>query len=243
MLSSASIMKSRFIYKHDERHYVHRTGWLRAAVLGANDGIISVSSLMIGIASAEASQSHLAIAGITGLVAGAMSMAAGEYVSVSSQADLERADLAREGKELAETPDAELDELTQIYIDRGVQPALARDVAGQMMAKDALGVHAREELGISEITTSRPLQAAFASAGAFSVGAIFPVIAAFFIPMSSFVTISSILCIALLGILGAFAANTGGASMLKPAVRVMFWGAVAMGFSAMIGHLMGVAVG
>ena len=243
MLLSKCTMKPRLIYKHNERHYTHRTGWLRAAVLGANDGIISVSSLMIGIASAEASQSHLAIAGITGLVAGAMSMAAGEYVSVSSQADLEYADLAREGKELIETPDAELDELAQIYIDRGVETSLAREVAVQMTKKDALRTHAREELGISEITTSRPLQAAFASAGAFSIGAIFPVIAAFFIPMDSFVTISSILCIALLGILGAFAANTGGASMVKPALRVMFWGAAAMGFSALIGHLMGVAVG
>lgn len=242
MLSLKGVMKSRSIYKHNERHYVHRTGWLRAAVLGANDGIISVSSLMIGIASAEASQSHLAIAGITGLVAGAMSMAAGEYVSVSSQADLEHADLAREYKELVETPDAELDELTQIYIDRGVEPSLAREVAAQMMKKDALGVHAREELGISEITTSRPMQAAFASAAAFSIGAIFPVVAAFVIPLESFVILSSVLCIALLGILGGFAAKTGGASMLKPAMRVMFWGAVAMGFSALIGHVMGVAV-
>lgn len=235
-------MKPRLIYKHNERHYVHRTGWLRAAVLGANDGIISVSSLVIGIASAEASQSHLAIAGITGLVAGAMSMAAGEYVSVSSQADLEQADLAREGKELAETPGAELDELTQIYIDRGVEPSLARDAAEQMMKKDALSVHAREELGISEITTSRPLQAALASAAAFSIGAVFPVIAALFIPLSYFVVSSSVLCVALLGILGAFAAKAGGAPPLKPALRVMFWGAAAMGFSAAIGHVMGVVI-
>ncbi len=235
-------MRSRQIYKHSERHFVHRTGWLRAAVLGANDGIISVSSLMVGIAAAEASQSHLAIAGITGLVAGAMSMAAGEYVSVSSQADLEKADLAREGKELIETPDAELDELTQIYVDRGVESSLAREVSVQMMKKDALGVHAREELGISEITTARPLQAAIASAVAFSIGAVFPVAAAFIIPMSSFVPVSSGLCILLLGALGAFAAKTGGASPVRPAVRVMFWGAVAMGFSAVIGHIMGVVV-
>jgi len=235
-------MKSRLIYKHNERHYVHRTGWLRAAVLGANDGIISVSSLMIGIASTEASQAHLAIAGITGLVAGAMSMAAGEYVSVSSQSDLEQADLAREGKELVETPEAELNELAQIYIDRGVESSLAREVCVQMMKKDALGVHAREELGISEITTSRPLQAAMASAAAFSIGAVFPVMGAFFIPMTSFALLSSIYCILLLGTLGAFAAKTGGAPMFKPAVRVMFWGAVAMGFSAVIGHIMGVVV-
>jgi VIT1/CCC1 family predicted Fe2+/Mn2+ transporter len=236
-------MNTRLVYKHNERHYVHRTGWLRAAVLGANDGIISVSSLMIGIASADASQTNLAIAGVTGLVAGALSMAAGEYVSVSSQADLERADLAREGRELLETPGPELEELTQIYIDRGVEASLAREVSIQMTKKDALGVHAREELGISEITTSRPLQAALASAAAFAIGAVFPVIAAFFIPLSSFAIVSSVLCIALLGILGAFAAKTGGASMAKPALRVMFWGAVAMGFSAVIGHIMGVAVG
>lgn len=229
--------------RHDERHYVHRTGWLRAAVLGANDGIISVSSLMIGVASADTSQDYLALAGITGLVAGAMSMAAGEYVSVSSQSDLERADLTREEKELLESPAAELDELTQIYVGRGVDEPLARQVATQMMKKDALAVHAREELGISEITTSRPLQAAFASAAAFTIGAIFPVIAAFVIPLSSFAVGASLLCIALLGILGAFAAKTGGASVVKPALRVMFWGAAAMGFSALIGHLMGVSVG
>lgn len=235
-------MSSRLVYKHAERHYVHRTGWLRAAVLGANDGIISVSSLMIGIASADASPGHLAVAGMTGLVAGALSMAAGEYVSVSSQADLEQADLAREGKELVETPEAELEELTQIYIGRGVEPSLARTVSAQMMEKDALGVHAREELGISEITMSRPLQAALASAAAFSVGAAFPVVSSFLIPMSAFVPASSILCILLLGALGAFAAKTGGASMTMPAVRVMFWGAVAMGFSAVVGHIMGLVV-
>ena len=235
-------MKARLIYRHDERHYVHRTGWLRAAVLGANDGIISVSSLVIGIASAEASPNHLAIAGITGLVAGAMSMAAGEYVSVSSQADLESADLKRERKELLETPEAELEELTGIYIARGVEPILASEVAVQMMKKDALAVHAREELGISEITASKPLQAAIASAAAFSIGALFPVMASFFIPMSSFVLSSSIFCIALLGVLGAFAAKVGDAPMLKPAIRVMFWGAAAMGFSAVIGHIMGVVV-
>lgn len=233
----------RLIYRHDERHYVHRTVWLRAAVLGANDGIISVSSLMIGIASADTSQNYLAIAGITGLVAGALSMAAGEYVSVSSQSDLERADLLREEKELTESPAAELDELTQIYVGRGVEENLARQVAVQMMNKDALSVHAREELGISEITASQPLQAALASAAAFTIGALFPVIASFIIPLSAFALGASILCIVLLGALGAFAARVGGASMLRPALRVMFWGAVAMGFSALIGHIMGVTIG
>lgn len=235
-------MGQRLIYKHNERHYMQRTGWLRAAVLGANDGIISVSSLVIGIASAETSQGYVVISGITALVAGAMSMAAGEYVSVSSQADLENADLSRERKELVDTPAAELDELTQIYVDRGVDGTLAREVAAQMMKKDALGVHAREELGISEITTARPLQAAVASAGAFSIGAIFPVVSALIIPMSLFVTASSILCIALLGILGAFAAKIGGAPPLKPALRVMFWGAAAMAISAVIGNIMGVTI-
>ena len=153
-------MKDRFVFRHNERHYVSRTGWLRAAVLGANDGIISVSSLVIGVAAASADSGGLLVAGVAALVAGAMSMAAGEYVSVSSQSDLENADLAREKKELAETPEFELQELSDIYIDRGVEPTLAREVSRQMMEKDALGVHAREELGISALTVAKPLQAA-----------------------------------------------------------------------------------
>ncbi|HEU4839685.1 MAG TPA: VIT family protein [Micavibrio sp.] len=235
-------MPHRFTERHIERHRMQRSGWLRAAVLGANDGIISVSSLVIGIASADTSQSYLLLSGITALVAGAMSMAAGEYVSVSSQSDTENADLERERRELVEMPAVELNELTQIYVERGVKTELARQVAAQMMKKDALGVHAREELGISEITAARPLQAALASAGAFSLGAIFPVIAALAIPLNVFVPVSFVLCIALLGALGAFAAKIGGAPPLKPALRVMFWGAAAMALSAVIGNIMGVTV-
>lgn len=235
-------MAHRFTERHIERHRMQRSGWLRAAVLGANDGIISVSSLVIGIASADTSQSYLLLSGITALVAGAMSMAAGEYVSVSSQSDTENADLERERRELVEMPAFELNELTQIYVERGVETELARQVAAQMMKKDALGVHAREELGISEITAARPLQAALASAGAFSLGAIFPVIAALAIPLNVFVPVSFVLCIALLGALGAFAAKIGGAPPLKPALRVMFWGAAAMTLSAVIGNIMGVTV-
>lgn len=232
-------MKTRMIYKHNERHYVSRTGWLRAAVLGANDGIISVSSLVIGIASASASPSDILVAGVAGLVAGAMSMAAGEYVSVSSQYDLEQADLAREKKELIETPEDEITELTDIYADRGVEPALARKVAEQMMVKDALATHAREELGISDLTTARPLQAAVASAVAFSLGAGCPLLAIILLPSAIFIPAASVICVLLLGLLGAVAAKAGGASPLKPALRVMFWGAVAIGFTALIGYLIG----
>lgn len=233
-------MRDRLVYKHNERHYVSRTGWLRAAVLGANDGIISVSSLVIGVASASADTKGLLIAGVAGLVAGAMSMAAGEYVSVSSQADLENADLAREQKELIETPEFELQELADIYVGRGVEPTLACEIARQMMAKDALGVHAREELGISDLTTARPLQAALASAGAFSLGAAIPVLSILFLPQHIFVPASSALSVLLLGLLGALAARVGGAPPLKPALRIMFWGAAAMGFTALIGSFFGV---
>lgn len=217
-----------------------RAGWLRAAVLGANDGIISVSSLVIGVAAASADTNDLLIAGIAGLVAGAMSMAAGEYVSVSSQADLENADLAREQKELIEAPEFELQELADIYVGRGVEPTLAREIAKQMMAKDALGVHAREELGISELTTARPLQAALASAGAFSLGAALPVLSILLLPQDIFVPASSALSVLLLGLLGALAARVGGAPPLKPALRIMFWGAAAMGCTALIGSFFGV---
>lgn len=233
-------MKIRLVYNHKERHYVSRTGWLRAAVLGANDGIISVSSLVVGIASANAVQSDILLAGVAGLVAGAMSMAAGEYVSVSSQSDLEQADLDRERKELMEIPEAELQELTDIYIDRGVEPTLAREVSAQMMKKDALGVHAREELGISELTTARPLQAAFSSALAFSLGAALPLVSIIMIPPAYFVALSSILCVGLLGFLGALAAKMGGAAPAKPALRIMFWGAAAMLATSFIGHTLGI---
>ena len=235
-------MKSRLVYKHNERHYVSRTGWLRAAVLGANDGIISVSSLVVGIAAASASQNDLLVAGIAGLVAGAMSMAAGEYVSVSSQSDLENADLSRERKELAEIPEDELQELTDIYVDRGVEPTLAREVAMQMTKKDALGTHAREELGISQLTKARPFQAALASAAAFSMGAAFPLLNVCLVPANLFIPVSSALCVLLLGILGLFAARIGGAPPVKPALRVMFWGATAMGFTALIGNAFNVGL-
>lgn len=233
-------MKDRLTYKDNELHYMSRAGWLRAAVLGANDGIISVSSLVIGVAAASADTNDLLIAGIAGLVAGAMSMAAGEYVSVSSQADLENADLAREQKELIEAPEFELQELADIYVGRGVEPTLAREIAKQMMAKDALGVHAREELGISELTTARPLQAALASAGAFSLGAALPVLSILLLPQDIFVPASSALSVLLLGLLGALAARVGGAPPLKPALRIMFWGAAAMGCTALIGSFFGV---
>lgn len=233
-------MKDRIIYKHEEHHYVSRTTWLRAAVLGANDGIISVSSLVIGIAAASATNDQILITGVAGLVSGAMSMAAGEYVSVSSQSDLEKSDLARESKELEETPELELQELADIYVELGVEPILATRIAKQMMDKDALGIHAREELGISELTSARPLQAAVASAASFSFGAAFPLLAILILPREIFVPAASTLCILLLGILGAIAAHTGGAPIIKPALRITFWGAAAMGCTALIGSFFGV---
>lgn len=233
-------MKDRIIYKHDEHHYVSRTSWLRAAVLGANDGIISVSSLVLGIAAASAASEQILIAGVAGLVSGALSMAAGEYVSVSSQSDLENADLSRESKELKEIPELELQELADIYVERGVDADIAKLVAKQMMDKDALATHAREELGISELTTAKPLQAALASAASFSFGALFPVLAILLLPRDIFVAASSGLCIILLGALGALAASISGAPVIKPALRIMFWGAIAMGFTALIGSFFGI---
>lgn len=233
-------MTGRKMYKHEEHHYISRTPWLRAAVLGANDGIISVSSLVIGVAAASVAEQQVLITGIAGLVAGAMSMAAGEYVSVSSQADLEAADLARERIELANNPELELQELTDIYIERGLEPSLALEVAKQFTAKDALLTHAREELAITEITIAKPLQAAIASAASFSFGAFFPLLFILILPHAIFATMSSILCIILLGILGAIAARIGGAPIVRPVLRIMFWGAAAMGFTALIGSLLGV---
>jgi VIT1/CCC1 family predicted Fe2+/Mn2+ transporter len=235
-------MDSRKVYKHSERHYVSRTGWLRAAVLGANDGIISVSSLVIGVAAASTTQHEILVAGVAGLVAGAMSMAAGEYVSVSSQTDLEKADLSRERKELVDDHENEVQELADIYIDRGVEPDLARTVSMQMMKKDALGVHAREELGISDLTSARPLQAAGASAIAFSLGAVLPVLATFLLPTALVLPVVSVLSVLLLGVLGAIAAHAGGAGMVRPALRVMFWGVVAMGATALIGRMLGTVI-
>jgi len=227
---------------HKERHLVSRIGWLRAAVLGANDGLISTASLVVGVAASGTQRSAVLIAGIAGLVAGSMSMAAGEYVSVSSQADTESADLTRERHELATEPDLEKSELAGIYEARGLTPDLARQVADQLMERDALAAHARDELGLSEITAARPIQAAIASAIAFAVGAALPVIVATLAPtpwLSRLVTASALV---LLTVLGAVAARVGGASMTRGALRVAFWGALAMGASAAVGRLFGTQV-
>lgn len=227
---------------HGETHLVSRIGWLRAAVLGANDGIVSTASLIVGVAAASATRSDVLIAGVAGLVAGAMSMAAGEYVSVSSQSDTERADLARERKELAEQPAFELDELTGVYVKRGVDEALARQVAQQLMAKDALGAHAHDELGISEITTARPVQAALTSAASFSAGAAMPLLMVVLAPASALISLVTAASLVFLAVLGAVGARAGGARILRATVRVTFWGAIAMGLTAAIGRLFGTIV-
>jgi len=227
---------------HGETHLVARIGWLRAAVLGANDGIVSTASLIVGVAAASATRSDVLIAGVAGLVAGAMSMAAGEYVSVSSQSDTERADLARERKELADQPAFELDELTGVYVKRGVGEALARQVAQQLMAKDALGAHARDELGISEITTARPVQAALTSAASFSAGAAMPLLMVVLAPANALISLVTAASLVFLAFLGAIGARTGGAGILRATVRVTFWGAIAMGLTAAIGRLFGTIV-
>lgn len=227
--------------RHIETHRTHRIGWLRAAVLGANDGIVSTASLVLGVAASGASSKNILIAGVAGLVAGAMSMAAGEYVSVSSQSDTENADLDRERKELAADPKHEHEELTAIYVGRGLDPELAARVSSQLMQHDALGAHARDELGISEILAARPVQAAFASAGTFSVGAALPLLVVVLVPAAALfwsVSLSSLLFLALLGSLGA---RAGGASMATAAIRVTFWGALAMALTAGVGALFGVA--
>ena len=225
---------------HAESHRVSRVGWLRASVLGANDGIVSTASLIVGVAAAGSGRTEVLIAGLAGLVAGAMSMAAGEYVSVSSQSDAEQADLARERAELATQPEAEREELAQIYVGRGVSPDLAREVAGQLMEKDALGAHARDELGISEVMTARPIQAALASAASFAAGAALPLLMAALSPAAlrvAAVAGVSLLCLALLGALGA---RAGGAPPARAALRVTFWGALAMALTAAIGALFGI---
>ena len=227
---------------HKESHLVKRIGWLRAAVLGANDGIISTASLILGVAAADASKSNILLAGVAGLVAGAMSMAAGEHVSVSSQSDTEMADLAREKLELSEDPEFEKEELAQIYVQRGVEPDLARQVAVELMAKDALGAHARDELGISEITTARPVQAALTSAATFSVGAAAPLALVLLSPPDFTIPAVSIGSLAFLALLGFLGARTGGAAVLKPVLRVAFWGALAMAITAGIGAIVGTVV-
>ena len=227
---------------HTERHLVGRVGWLRAAVLGANDGIVSTASLIVGVAAAEAGRSGILVAGVAGLVAGAMSMAAGEYVSVSSQADAEKADLDRERGELSAAPEAELRELASFYVARGVSQDLADRLAAQLTAKDALGAHARDELGISAHTTARPIQAAMASAAAFSVGAAVPLLVAVVAPVSTTVIAVTGAAVISLGILGAVGAKVGGARMLTPVVRVTLWGILAMAITAGIGRLFGAVV-
>jgi len=229
--------------RHPERHRTERIGWLRAAVLGANDGIVSTASLVVGVATAEASRAAVLVAGVAGLVAGAMSMAAGEYVSVSSQADTEGADLERERGELATSGPAELEELTNIYVQRGLTPQLARQVAEQFTAHDALAAHARDELGISHALRARPAQAALTSAATFAVGAALPLVTALAAPprlLVPFVAGASLVC---LGALGGLAARVGGARVLVGTARVVFWGALAMAVTAGIGALFGVATG
>jgi VIT1/CCC1 family predicted Fe2+/Mn2+ transporter len=227
---------------HRESHRAARIGWLRAAVLGANDGTISVASLVVGVAAAGASQSGILLTGVAGLVAGAMSMAAGEYVSVQSQADTEGADIEREKHELESQPERELAELTSIYVSRGLDQPLARLVAEKLMSSDALGAHARDELGITETLRARPIQAALASATSFAVGAIVPITAALLAPSAWVAEFSSATALVTLVTLGGTAAYVGGASIARGAMRVAFWGALAMGLTAGIGRLFGAAV-
>ncbi len=226
--------------RHSEFHRSHRIGWLRAAVLGANDGIVSTASLIIGVAAAHASQATIFLSGVAGLVAGAMSMAAGEYVSVSSQSDTETADLAKERLELETDQDSELKELTGIYITRGLTPDLAHKVAVELTAHDALGAHARDELGINEVMNARPVQAAVASAGTFAVGAALPLLIAYIAPPANTVLFVAVMSLIFLAALGGLAAKAGGANMWKGASRVAFWGMLAMAATAGVGSLFGV---
>ena len=229
--------------KHEtEPHYINRSGWLRAAILGANDGILSTASLVIGVAAASNTREPIIIAGIAGVVAGALSMAAGEYVSVSSQSDIETADLKREKQELIDTPEAELKELARIYQDRGLDHNLALQVAEQLTAHNALEAHARDELGINEITQAKPFQAAFASGLAFIFGGIMPVIASYFAPLAQMVYLQYAFALLFLTTLGTVAAKTGGSHVGKAILRISFWGTVAMGVTALIGYLFGVSV-
>ena len=225
--------------KHSEFHLTHRVGWLRAAVLGANDGLLSTASLIVGVAAAEASRGSVLVAGVAGLVAGAMSMAAGEYVSVSSQSDTERADLERERIELATDFNHELEELASIYVERGLEQGLADQVAKQLMEKDALGAHARDELGISEALSARPLQAALASAATFAAGAAMPLLVVLAVPHNWIAWTVSGSSMVFLAILGALSAYAGGAPLLGSIVRVTFWGALAMALTAGVGLLVG----
>ena len=230
------------VKRHDERHRTDRIGWLRAAVLGANDGIVSTASLIVGVAAAHAASHEVLVAGVAGLVAGAMSMAAGEYVSVSSQADTEQADVERERRELASDTVGEHAELAAIYVDRGLDPALANEVASQLMARDALAAHQRDELGIVDALSARPVQAAFASAGTFAVGAAMPLSTVFISPESFLIPAVAATSLVFLAILGGLAAFVGGANAWVGATRVAFWGALAMALTAGVGALFNVAV-
>lgn len=228
--------------RHPEMHRTDRIGWLRAAVLGANDGIVSTASLVVGVAAAGAASSEILVAGVAGLVAGAMSMAAGEYVSVSSQADTEQADLSRERKELATDEKFEQEELAAIYVKRGLDASLAKQVATQLMAHDALATHARDELGISDMTAARPVQAAFASAATFAVGAAMPLLTVLVTPQAALIPVVIATSIVFLALLGGFGAHAGGAPVMKAALRVTFWGALAMALTAGVGALFGAVV-
>ena len=225
---------------HSEIHRSHRVGWLRAAVLGANDGIVSTASLIIGVAAASTAHEGILLAGAAGLVAGAMSMAAGEYVSVSSQSDTENADLALEKKSLEQDVEFEKDELAKIYERRGLESALAKQVAEQLMAHDALGAHARDEIGISESASAQPVQAAFSSAGTFTVGAALPLVVAWTVPGSQLIPVVALLSLVFLALLGGIAARAGGAPITVGAIRVTFWGALAMALTAGVGRVFGV---
>jgi vacuolar iron transporter family protein len=228
--------------RHRERHRTGRIGWLRAAVLGANDGIVSTASLVVGVAAAHATSHDVLVAGVAGLVAGAMSMAAGEYVSVSSQADTERADIERERKELAADEEHEHAELAAIYVGRGLDPSLAQQVAEQLMAHDALAAHARDELGISDTLSARPVQAALASAGTFAVGAALPLLTVVIAPGAHLLPVVAGTALVFLALLGGLAALAGGASVTAGAVRVTFWGALAMALTAGVGALFATGV-
>ena len=233
-------MASVAITKPPERHYLTRIGWLRAAVLGANDGVLSVASILVGVAAGGADAQHLALAGTAALVAGALSMAAGEYVSVSSQADTERADLAREEAEIAADPRAETRELAMIYVRRGLDRQLAMQVAQQLMARDALAAHARDELGITEISSARPVQAALASAASFAAGGVLPLTAAVLAPMAGVLLAVVATALVVLAVLGALGARTGGAPLGPAAARVLFWGVAAFAVTFAVGRLFGV---
>ena len=235
-------MAPKRMQQHPERHRSHRISWLRAAVLGANDGIVSTASLVIGVAAASTGRAEVLVAGVAGLIAGAMSMAAGEYVSVSSQADTERADLGRERQELAQDPAAELAELAKIYVGRGIEPALAKQVAVQLTAHDALAAHARDELGITKELEARPIQAAIYSACTFSIGAALPLLAVVVVPDSAILAVVASTSLVLLAILGAVAARAGGAPAGTAALRVTFWGALAMALTAGVGAWFGTTV-